>query len=78
MFRVEPEIITVWRENRSGIRTDYLAGPYELSHELMHMYADRGEELRVGHLSLSVDTLRDLLHLQERPVEGAPAMKVSG
>ena len=70
MFRVESDLITVWRENRLGIRSVYLAGPYELSRELMKQHADRAEELKIGYLSLSVDTLRDLLRLQERPVEG--------
>jgi hypothetical protein len=73
MFRVDLGVITVWRENRLGIRSAYLAGPYELSSELLQKHADREEELRIGYLSLSVDTLRDLLRLQQRPVEGLQA-----
>jgi hypothetical protein len=70
MFRIERENVTVWRENRQGMRSNYLAGPYELSRKLMDEYASRGEELRVGNLSLSVDAIRGLMQLQHHPAEG--------
>ncbi len=64
MFRVDREIITVWREERKGIRSNYLAGPYELTRKMLEEYASGGQELRIGHLIASVDTVRDLLALQ--------------
>ena len=73
MFRIEPGTTTVWRENRAGFRSVYLAGPYELSRELIEEYAKRGEELKIGYLSLSVETLQDLLRLQGQQVEGPKA-----
>jgi hypothetical protein len=73
MFRIEHEGVTVWRENREGMRTDYLAGPYELSMKLMGEYEKKGEELKLGHLSISVEALRDLMRLVERPAEGLQA-----
>jgi hypothetical protein len=63
VFRVEREGVTVWREKRQGIRSVYLAGPYELSEKLMEDYVSRGEELKIGHLSLPVEALRDLMRL---------------
>jgi hypothetical protein len=69
MFRVDRDTVIVWRENRQGMRSQYLAGPYELSKKLMEEYVTRGEELRIGHLVLSVDTLRDLMGLQRLPAE---------
>jgi hypothetical protein len=73
MFRIERETVTVWRENRQGMRSNYLAGPYELSRKLMEEYASRGEELRVGYLSLPVEALRELMQLQEHPTESLQA-----
>jgi hypothetical protein len=74
MFRVDREIITVWREERKGIRSNYLAGPYELTRKMLEEYASGGQELRVGHLIASVDTVRDLLALQEKEAaENPPA-----
>jgi hypothetical protein len=73
MFRVEGEGVTAWRENREGMRSNYLAGPYELSLKLMGEYARRGEDLKIGYLSISVEALRDLMHLAERPAEGLQA-----
>jgi hypothetical protein len=69
MFRVESEVVSVWREERLEMRSVYLAGPYELSRKLMEEYVTRGEELKIGHLFISVETLRDLLRLQNRSVE---------
>jgi hypothetical protein len=65
MFRVESETVSVWRENRLGMRSVYLAGPYELSRKLMEVYASRGVELKIGYLSISFENLRDLMKLQE-------------
>ncbi len=64
MFRVDREVITVWREDRKGIRSNYLAGPYELTRKMLEEYANGGQELSIGHLILSVDTVRALLALQ--------------
>lgn len=72
MFRVMPENVVIWRESRQGMRTLYVAGPYELARKLMEEYVNRGEEWKIGYLSLSVDTMRDLLSLQEQPVVGLP------
>jgi hypothetical protein len=73
MFRLEREGVTVWRENREGMRSNYLAGPYELSMKFMGEYANRGEELKIGYLSIPVEALRDLMRLVERPAEGLQA-----
>jgi len=70
MFRIDRDTIIVWRENRQGMRSQYLAGPYELSKKLMEEYVTRGEELRIGQLAVSVETLRDLMRLQEPAAEG--------
>jgi len=70
MFRIDRDTIIVWRENRQGIRSQYLAGPYELSKKLVEEYVARGEELRIGQLAVSVETLRDLMRLQEPAAEG--------
>ncbi len=53
MFRVDPEVITVWREDRKGIRSNYLAGPYELTRRMLEEYANGGQELSIGHLIAS-------------------------
>src|SRR5271157_1981984 len=66
MFRVDREVITVWREDRKGIRSNYLAGPYELTRKMLEEYASGGQELRIGHLVVSTDTVRALLALQEK------------
>ncbi len=73
MFRVDREIITVWREDRKGIRSNYLAGPYELTRKMLEEYASGGQELRIGHLIVSTDTVRALLALQQKPAEHLPA-----
>jgi len=73
MFRVESETVSVWRENRLGMRSVYLAGPYELSRKLMEEYVSRGVELKIGYLSISVETLRELMRLQEHAVEALHA-----
>jgi len=73
LFHVEKEMVTVWREDRVGIRSAYLAGPYELSRKLMQDHLNRGEELKVGKLVVSPDALKYLLSLQEQKEAGIPA-----
>jgi hypothetical protein len=73
MFRIERETVTVWRERREALRSNYLAGPYELSRKLMEEYASQGEVLRVGYLALPVEALRELMQLQEHPAESLQA-----
>jgi hypothetical protein len=73
MFRVEKEMVTVWREDRLGIRSVYLAGPYELSRTLMQGNLSREEELKIGNLLVPTESLRDLLDLQQRSEAGISA-----
>jgi len=73
MFRVDLDTIIVWRESRLGLRSQYVAGPYELSKKLMEESVAKGEELRIGHLELSVETLRDLMSLQRLPAQNPQA-----
>lgn len=73
MFRMEQEGVTVWREDRKGMRSVYLAGPYELSRKLLEDGVKDGEELKIGCLNLSVDSMRDFLAVLERPPESAPS-----
>jgi hypothetical protein len=77
MFRVDREVITVWREDRKGIRSNYLAGPYELTHKMLEELASRGEELRIGHLIASADTVRALLALQGKVVPEQPSAQAN-
>lgn len=71
MLRIEPELVTIWREDRQGIRSLYLAGPYELKKKLLQEHLARSEELKIGNLSLNVDTMRRLVELQSQPKERA-------
>jgi hypothetical protein len=71
MLRIESELITIWREDRQRIRSLYLAGPYELKRNLLQEHLARSEELRIGNLSLNVDTIRRLVALQSQPTERA-------
>lgn len=64
MLRVEPGLITIWREDRQGIRSLYLAGPYELKKKLLEEQVTCDEELRIGNLSINLETMRRLLELQ--------------
>jgi hypothetical protein len=64
MFRVDPDLVTVWRENRRGMRSVYLAGPYELTTKILEEYLNNGQELRIGELTLSTDAIRGLLELK--------------
>ena len=63
MFRVDLDLVTVWREDRRGMRSIYLAGPYELSRKMLEEYLSNGQELRVGELMLSSDSIRGLLEM---------------
>ena len=66
MFRVQPDMITVWREDRRGMRSAYLGGPYELSRDLLEEHAKRNEEIRIGILVITVETTHALLALQQQ------------
>jgi hypothetical protein len=72
-FRIERDMITIWREDRRGMRSVYLAGPYELSRGLLEEHLKRGEALTIGPLNLSVDSMRELLAMQESPRVSSPA-----
>jgi hypothetical protein len=67
MFRADPDMVTVWREDRRAMRSVYLAGPYELSRKMLEDYLSKGQELRVGKLVLSADSIRGLLDLTKSP-----------
>lgn len=73
MFRIEREGFTAWREDRKGMRPEYLAGPYELTSQLLEDSAKIGEDVRVGILHLSVDSTRELLAILARASEAAAA-----
>jgi hypothetical protein len=77
MFRVDREVITVWRENRKGIRSNYLAGPYELTSKMLEEYASGGQELRIGPLIVSTDTVRALLALQGKAAAQHPSAQAN-
>jgi hypothetical protein len=62
---VRPEMVNVWRENRIGMRSVYLAGPYELSSEFLEEHAKLGEPTRIGILSLSGESIQTLLSMQK-------------
>ena len=61
MIRVQPDMISIWREERQEIRAVYLAGPYELTKDHLEEQLKRGEELKVGIVSLPLDVIQDLL-----------------
>jgi hypothetical protein len=65
MVSVQAEMINVWRENRTGMRSVYLAGPYELTTELLQEHAKLGESIKIGILSISPESMRGLLDLQK-------------
>ena len=69
MFRVQLDIVTVWREDRSGMRSVYLAGPYELTRELLQEKVNRGEQITIGILYLTAETSRDLITMQDQTQE---------
>ena len=70
MFRMEREGVTVWREDRKGMRSVYLAGPYELSRKLLEDNVKHGVDVRVGILHLSVDSMREVVALLAGSPEG--------
>ncbi len=72
-FRIERDMITIWREDRRGMRSVYLAGPYELSRVLLDEHLKSGDALKIGSLNLSVDSMRGLLALQASPTVSFPA-----
>jgi len=61
---VRPDMINVWRENRTEMRSSYIAGPYELSSEVLKEHAKLGEPIRVGILSISNESIQALLSMQ--------------
>jgi len=61
---VRPEIINVWRESRTGMRSAYLAGPYELDSEMLEEHVKNGEPIRIGILSISSESTQELLGIQ--------------
>jgi len=69
MFRVDEELVTVWREDRREMRSVYLFGPYEVSRSLMEEQVRNGQELTIGNLTLPVDTMRKLLELEHQPLQ---------
>lgn len=73
MFRMEREGVTAWREDRKGMRSVYLAGPYELSRKLLEDSVKNGVDVRIGILHLSVDSMRDLLALLASSPESVPS-----
>jgi len=64
MVSVRPEVINVWRENRTEMRSSYLAGPYELSSEVLKEHAKQGEPIRIGMLSISREVVQELINMQ--------------
>ena len=77
MIMIERHGVTIWREDRLGLRTVYLAGPYELNWRLMEDYVNGGVELRIGSLFLPLETMRELLSLRVRPGVGVPSPAAS-
>ena len=73
MFRMEREGVTAWREDRKGMRSVYLAGPYELSGKLLEYNVKNGVDVRIGILHLSVDSMRGLLALLASSAESVPS-----
>ena len=78
MIRVDEDLITIWREDRRGMRSVYLAGPYELMRKLLEEYGESGRPLEVGNLKLTSDALRALLALEHSPAQSsAPSQATS-
>jgi len=73
MFRMEREGVTAWREDRKGMRSVYLAGPYELSRKLLEDNIKNGVDMRIGILHLSVDSMKKLLALLASSAESVPS-----
>ena len=62
MFRVDSDLLTAWREDRRGMRSIYLAGPYELTAKMLEEYLNL-QETKVGEVTLTPDDIRNLLVL---------------
>lgn len=77
MFRVDPDLITIWREDRRGMRSVYLAGPYELTKKMLREYLNSAQELKVGSLVLSTDAVRGLLELTEKSASESANVSVT-
>ena len=73
MFRMEREGVTAWREDRKGMRSMYLAGPYELSRKLLEDSVKNGVDVRIGILHLSVNSMSELLALLASSAESVPS-----
>ena len=73
MFRMEREGVTAWREDRKGMRSVYLAGPYVLSRKLLEDNVKNGVDVRIGILHLSVDSMRELLAFLASSAESVQA-----
>ena len=73
MFRMEREGVTAWREDRKGMRSVYLAGPYELSRKLLEDNVKNGVDVRIGILHLTVDSMEELLALLASSSESVPS-----
>ena len=69
MIRVDRDLAIVWREDRRGLRSVYLAGPYELSRKLLEEQVRSGGELTIGNLTITIDTMRALLELERPPTQ---------
>jgi hypothetical protein len=70
---MEREGVTAWREDRKGMRSVYLAGPYELSRKLLEDNVKNGVDMRIGILHLSVDSMKKLLALLASSAESVPS-----
>jgi len=77
VFRVDPDLVTVWREERRGMRSVYLAGPYELTKKMLQDQLSSSQEFTVGSLLLSKESVRGLLELMERSTGESMAANVS-
>ena len=64
MVSVGPEMVNVWRENRTEMRSTYLAGPYELSSGVLEEHAKLGEPIHIGILSISAESIQALIGMQ--------------
>lgn len=66
MLRVDSELAVIWREDRQGIRSVYLAGPYELKRSTFEGQVARNQDLTIGNLTIDVATASRLLELQKQ------------
>jgi len=65
MFRIQPDMVTIWREKRMAMRSTYLAGPYELTKHFLETQVNGGKQTQVGILSISTETGSALLAMQK-------------